>query len=232
MNSTTNQRRETNMKKGIIIGTALVGIVGGFIFAQDMDFGSAENPIPAAEAKKIALETYKGTIVEFDYEIDDSTPHYEFEIKKGTEITEVYVDAVTGDATITGTEVVNNNLAAKIEDKVDAVKSSAQIAVSNATKGNEKKSNDSVKIDGETANASVAANENNVNANAEVISKSEAIKIANTVASGTVVKVELDEDDNTLTYDIELRDGNQEYDVEIDAYTGDVIDFESDTNKD
>ena len=226
MNSTTNQRRETNRKKRIIVGTALVGILGGIIFAQGVNFGSAENPISAAEAKKIALKTYNGTIVEFDYDIDDSTPHYEFEIKKGTKITDVYVDAITGDATITGTEVVNNNLPEKIEDKVDAMKSNAQIAVSNATKGNAQKSNGTVQKDSETANASV------VNANAEVISKSEAIKIANTVASGTVVKVELDKDDNVLTYDIELRDGNQQYDVEIDAYTGQVIDFESDIDND
>lgn len=184
------------MKKGMIAATALVGIAGGFIFAQGALFSSAEAQISAAEAKKIALQKFDGKIVEIDFDHDDRTPHYEFDIKNGSEKAEVEVDAVSGKVTITEVESVNNNEVAKLDDKVNA------------------------------------STETNTNKSENQISKAEAIQIANTVATGTVVKVELDEDDGHLSYDIELRDGNIEYDVEVDAHTGQVIEFEQDRDDD
>ncbi|MER1999387.1 MAG: PepSY domain-containing protein [Lysinibacillus sp.] len=174
------------MKKGIIAATALVGIAGGFIFAQGALFSSAEAQITAAEAKKLALQEFDGKIVEFDFDHDDRIPHYEFDIKNGSEKAEVEVEADSGKVIITEVESVE-----KLDDKVN--------------------------------NTST-----DTNTPENQISKAEAIKIANTVATGTVVKVELDADDSRLSYDIELRDGNIEYDVEIDAHTGQVIEFERD----
>ena len=174
------------MKKGIIAATALVGIAGGFIFAQGALFSSAEAQISKAEAKKIALKAFDGKVVEFEFDQDDRVPHYEFDIKNDSEKAEVEVDAVSGKVTITEVESVKE----KLDDKANA-----------------------------STDTNVSENQ---------ISKAEAIKIANTVATGTVVKVELDEDDGHLSYDIELRDGNIEYDVEVDAYTGQVIEFDRD----
>lgn len=179
------------MKKGIIAATALVGIAGGFIFAQGALFSSAEAQITAAEAKKLALQEFDGKIVEFDFDHDDRIPHYEFDIKNGSEKAEVEVEADSGKVIITEVESVNNNVVEKLDDKVN--------------------------------NTST-----DTNTPENQISKAEAIKFANTVATGTVVKVELDEDDGHLSYDIELRDGNIEYDVEVDAYTGQVIEFDRD----
>lgn len=64
----------------------------------------------------------------------------------------------------------------------------------------------------------------------QVITKAEAIKIASTVAKGTVTKVEFDSDDDnqTKTYELEFKEGNIEYDVEVDAYTGKIIKFNKD----
>lgn len=57
-----------------------------------------------------------------------------------------------------------------------------------------------------------------------IISTDEAIAIARTVASGDVREIELDEDDGRLEYEIEI--GN--YDVEIDAHTGEILDVDHD----
>jgi uncharacterized membrane protein YkoI len=187
MKSSSKTKGENNMKKGIIAATALVGIAGGFIFAQGALFSSAEVQISKAEAKKIALKAFDGKVVEFEFDKDDRVPHYEFDIKNDSEKAEVEVDAVSGKVTITEVE----SLKEKLDDKVN------------------------------NASTDTKSSENE-------ISKAEAIKIANTVATGTVVKVELDEDNGHLSYDIELRDGNIEYDVEVDAYTGQVIEFERD----
>ena len=52
----------------------------------------------------------------------------------------------------------------------------------------------------------------------------------NKVGTGTLVKCELDYDDDTqkYKYEIEIRDGRVEYDLEIDATSGDIIEYEQD----
>ncbi|MFC7364304.1 MULTISPECIES: PepSY domain-containing protein [Bhargavaea] len=63
-----------------------------------------------------------------------------------------------------------------------------------------------------------------------LISENEAIKIAKGKAgSGAeVIEAELDEDDGRWNYEVELRDDKFEYEVDIDAENGNIIDFEKD----
>ncbi|MER2046829.1 MAG: PepSY domain-containing protein [Solibacillus sp.] len=65
-----------------------------------------------------------------------------------------------------------------------------------------------------------------------VITEKQAIEIAQAKAKGTVTDLELDEDDNRLIYEIEIRNGKMEYDFEIDAKTGDIIKYEEDLDDD
>ncbi|MEK5230452.1 PepSY domain-containing protein [Lysinibacillus sp. FSL K6-0232] len=62
-------------------------------------------------------------------------------------------------------------------------------------------------------------------ASTKTITQEQAIKAAQTKAKGTVTKIELDDDG---IYEIEFRDGQYEYDVDVDAITGKIIDFEQD----
>ncbi|KXH83827.1 PepSY domain-containing protein [Sporosarcina sp. HYO08] len=64
------------------------------------------------------------------------------------------------------------------------------------------------------------------------LSADEATAIALEKAKGTVTKVELDTDDGWKHYDIEIKDGVYEYDFEIDAVTGKIIEFEKDRDDD
>ena len=233
------------MKRGIIVGTALVGIAGGFLIAQNTLFGSAEAAISAAEAKKIALEAYDGKVVEFEYDRDDAVPHYDFEIKNGNEKAEIVVDAITGDVTMHEVETERTTAVDKIEDTADVVKADAQIALNDATNkvtGEAPKTAETAKEQATQA-APVAqpaqpaakvetAPKQQATQQVKQISKSEAINIAYTVGAGTVVKAELDSDDGYLTYEIELRDGNREYDIDIDAHTGKVLSVDSDFEND
>lgn len=216
------------MKKGIIVGTALVGIAGGFILAQGTLFSSAEVQIKASEAKKIALEAYDGKVVDFEFDQDDRVPHYDFDIKNGNEKAEVTVDAISGAVTIKEVEAAKNTVVEKVEDTAGAVKSDTQIAINNAT-NKVANSTGVVEKNSEKVNEPVKETSKAVQAQ---ISKAEAINIAYTVAKGTVIKTELDTDDGRTTYEIELRDGNIEYDVEIDATTGKILTFEQDFEDD
>lgn len=65
-----------------------------------------------------------------------------------------------------------------------------------------------------------------------VITEKQAIEIAQAKAKGTLTDLELDEDDNRLIYEIEIRNGKMEYDFEIDAKTGDIIKYEEDLDDD
>ena len=44
--------------------------------------------------------------------------------------------------------------------------------------------------------------------------------------AGSVVRCELDRDDGSIRYEIEIRDGNKEIDVEVDAVTKEILHYE------
>lgn len=60
----------------------------------------------------------------------------------------------------------------------------------------------------------------------DIISVEEAEAIAQKEFSGTVTQLELDKDDGRYVYEIELRNGNQEAEMDIDAKTGEILELE------
>ena len=211
------------MKKLVIGLTISAAVIGGFVIAQTMTSGSAATQstesiklITEKEAKDIALKTVNGTITEIDFDQDDQRPHYEFEIQSNNEEVNIDVDATTGKATITKREVEKDKVANTKPVQTNETASNVQVADDQ---------DDDVKV-----SETQTTLPNTASTSKEVITKAEAIKIASTVAKGTVTKVELDNDDNdqTKTYELEFKDGNVEYDVEIDAYTGNIIEVNQD----
>ena len=213
------------MKKLVIGLTISAAVIGGFVIAQTMTSGSAATQstesiklITEKEAKEIALKTVNGTITEIDFDQDDQRPHYEFEIQSNNEEVNIDVDATTGKATITKREVEKDKVANTKPVQTNETASNVQVADDQ---------DDDVKV-----SETQTTLPNTASTSKEVITKAEAIKIASTVAKGTVTKVELDidNDDNyqTKTYELEFKDGNVEYDVEIDAYTGNIIEVNQD----
>ena len=65
---------------------------------------------------------------------------------------------------------------------------------------------------------------NNAQANTGRISKDQARKIALDLVNGTII--EFDEDDDE--YEIEIIKDGIEYEIEIDAYTGKILELEKD----
>ncbi|MBN6204878.1 PepSY domain-containing protein [Ralstonia pickettii] len=71
--------------------------------------------------------------------------------------------------------------------------------------------------------------ENNIENNKEnIISVKEAEEIAQKEFSGTLTEIELDEDDGRYVYEVELREGAQEAEMEIDAVTGKILELDID----
>ena len=51
------------------------------------------------------------------------------------------------------------------------------------------------------------------------------------VKGGVVTEIELHKDDGRYHFDIDLKDEKYEYDLEVDAYTGEIIKFEKEAEK-
>ena len=226
------------MKKLIIIPTVFLGIIGGYALAQSEIFSSAEqvSTITAAQAKEAALKAFDGKIVEFEYDHDDFVPHYNFEIVGVTEKVDLEVDASTGAVTITEREAVKNTAQPsvqqaieKVENQVDAAVTNAQVTAQTAVQQvTEQKSATTAPTNEQqattktqTANPPASSQQTS-----GIITKAQAIAIAQQKANGTVTEAEYDADDNE--YEIEIKNGNIEYDFEIDARTGAILSYNED----
>lgn len=55
------------------------------------------------------------------------------------------------------------------------------------------------------------------------ITPEEAIKLALGEVTGNVKKIELEEENNKMIYELEIQDGKSEYNVHIDASTGSLL---------
>ncbi|MGM9944446.1 MAG: PepSY domain-containing protein [Lysinibacillus sp.] len=229
------------MKKLIIIPTVFLGIIGGYALAQSEIFSSAEGQttITAAQAKEAALKAFEGKIVEFEYDHDDFVPHYDFEIVSSTEKVDLEVDAATGDVTITERKVINNTAQSsvkqaveKVENEIDAAVTNVQVTAQTAAQqvtGQVQEPTAKPKTTEQQA-TTAKTQTNNPPASSKqtngIITKAQAIAIAQQKANGTVTKVEYDSDD--YEYEIEIKNGNIEYDFEIDARTGAILSYEED----
>ena len=148
-----------------------------------------------AQAKAAALKAFNGSITEFEYDFDEVTPHYDFEMASKTEKVDVEVNAVTGAATIT---------------KRTAIKNSAQTTKTVATPQ-------------PAEQQAVAANTQQTTGR---ITKAQAIAIAQQKVSGTVTKAKFDQEDNK--YEVEIVNGQMEYEFDINATTGAILSYEED----
>lgn len=62
----------------------------------------------------------------------------------------------------------------------------------------------------------------------KLIKEEEAIRLAKKKVAGTVMKIELDDEDDRAIYEVELKDDQFEYEVKLDAVTGEVLKVEKD----
>ena len=58
---------------------------------------------------------------------------------------------------------------------------------------------------------------------APAIMPEEAIERALDEVTGNVKEIELDEEDHNLIYELEIEEGNKEYNVHVDAITGSIL---------
>ena len=191
------------MKKLLIIPTVLVGIAGGFALAQTELLSSAEKATMITAAEAKSI-----ALKTFDGKITE----FDFD----------------GDDFVPHYEFEMKNATEKVELDVNATTGKARITERKLVKAMTP-SNVLTNVKTELLDT---AKSQGTSANKAIITKKQAITIAQKKASGTVVKAKLDTDDGLQVYEIELRNGNVEYDFEIDAMTGEILEFEEDFDDD
>ncbi len=160
------------------------------------------NLISKEQASDIALKLVKGEIVKLELDDDDDDPEYEIKIDQDGVIYEIKINARTG-------EVKEY----EIED--DCKSTSAQRKQSQSKQQAQKP---------EQSQQPKSQQSNSQHASKERISADKAKAIAlELTGGGRITDFELDDDE----YEIEIKANGKEYEIEINAYTGKVLDFDT-----
>ncbi|PWU70146.1 PepSY domain-containing protein [Gracilibacillus dipsosauri] len=176
-------------------------LIGGIFAILQFTSSPASAYLSEEEAKAKVQEQYAGEIKELELEEDGNKKVYEIEIEGQDKYYELHLDAETG-------EIL------KLEEKKLANSSNT-----NSSKSKEEQQNNTSSDNKEETNSTKQTT---------LISYDEAKKIALEEYNGTITDFELDEDDGKSVYEIEVQTKSEEVDLEIDAYTGDIISISKD----
>lgn len=159
---------------------------------------ASKDVLTLEEAQEIALKEVSGKVLKAHEDSDDGVKYYDFTIVTDSEKYEVEVDA-------------NSGKILKMEKDDDYV-------------GSDTSTNDDTNATNQNNNANPTGN-TNTNTQATITAEQAQQKAMDRVGGGYLVKCELDHDDGVLKYEIEIKNGNKEYDIDIDANTGEIIKF-------
>lgn len=228
------------IKKSIIILTVLVSMIVGYGLSLTNVFKSTEAvTITSAQAKESALKEFSGIITKFRYEIGDSVPYYNFEIIGTSEKVELEVNATTGDITIIERSKIDNPIIEINSQSTEQI-NSQETATTNTTTPKiteEQARSTALKLfsgtitEHETIRHSTNEVSTNLQSSAltsgpstsssEIITRAQAISIAQKQANGMIIKVEYEADEHH--YEIIIRSRKVEYEFKIHASSGAIL---------
>lgn len=191
------------------------GIAAGMGIMANTSLSKGANYISAEQAKTIALENVgvssaKATFTKAKLDKDDNHSIYEIEFFSGVNEYELEIDARTG---------------AVLEKKSEAL--NPQQAPGSAQSGAAGQPSSSASGQNSTAKAGSSGYIGIDRA------KSIALKHAGISAANAVfTKAKLDTDDGIRTYEIEFVSGDREYEYEINASTGELLDVSNEYSDD
>ncbi|MFD2212199.1 PepSY domain-containing protein [Metabacillus endolithicus] len=206
------------MKKKIIAAFGALSVAGviGFVTFQS-GVVNAEPKLSKEDIRNQVTSQYPGTINELEFEREGKVNIYEVEVALEGKEYDLKIHADTGEVLnleekAVSQKVVEENKNVATDQKME------ETTVSNSNDDQGKKTAEDV-----DSNKSVTPNQT-------VISSAEAKKIALNNFEGTIIELELDNEDSHHIYEIEVVNTNRKANIEIDAYTGKVIVMEIETD--
>jgi uncharacterized membrane protein YkoI len=182
------------------------------------------------KATELALAKANGKVTEISMDEDDNRVHYDIEIQDGKYEYELDLDAITGEIYEFEKDKRDNagngnNDDSGNDERDDTGKAAGQTAaVTAGTKAasSTQPPSETVKANSEPTKEKQAAAKTDT-----LISQEKAIEIALKKASGTVIEAELDDDQK---YEIEIKDGKIKHEIDINAKTGAIVEFEKEVD--
>ena len=178
------------------------------------------------KAKSIALGKAEGAdakITEIYLDWEDGRRVYEGEMRDDTYEYDFDIDAYTGTVVKWEKERLERRASATVKETTAAAKETT--AAAKETTAAAKETTAAAK------ETTAAVKETTAAPREDLISedKARSIALGKAKADGAVIEyIKLDKDDGRRVYEGEMRDNSYEYDFEIDAYTGTVIDWDVD----
>ena len=245
---------------GSLIGGLTVFFVSAYVFQFAM--GTTEAKMSIEEIEALASERFPGEVVEVEYddntyEIEIKTETQSFELvldatsgeilyleKKNqvvatTDDVDVKADQTSGQTTTddtTETSSDDDNQAGEATDTTDAdiTNDDTNEQITDAVETTPPSTTDDKNAKSiPNDKASDVAKEAVANTPAVMINQGQAQKIAREKTNNAkVTEIELEEDDGTTYYQVELENATHEFEVEIDAFTGKVLIIEMEQRDD
>ena len=203
------------MKKKLLAAVGIIIGIGVLTFSFFQTSSSSNEPsLTNTEIKNLVSEQYPGEIAEPELKIDANQPVYEIDVTDNETVYGLKLDGHTGE--------VLNIVKKEVKKKPATTKKPKE----------EKKVSEKPKEPKEQEKPKEQPKEQAKDKEKEVpktvLSVEEVSKIALQQFSGEIDEIELDEENGRLIYEIEIERGEQEAEIEIDAYTGEVIVIEID----
>lgn len=220
-------------------------IIAAFGLGFHQIFADPENdPLSTQEIAEIISERYPGEIqsIELDYEqgvmiyfatviTDKGAYHIKLNAKTGTVLYVSHADdnfKTDGDTKMYSLKKEDDDSTEAIEQKASnseketgtAAEKSAEITASASS--TETKKNESTS-ESKNSNSSSESSSN------QMIGIEVAKEIALSKVDGVIVEIELDSDDGVTYYEIEMKTNQGEVELEIHAYTGEILSFSKDS---
>ena len=211
------------MKKKLVLtigSVAAAGVLGFGLFHSSAS--EIESTMSTEEIKAMVTKQYPGEITEIERETEFNRAIYEVEITGDQKEYDLKLDGNTGEVLDIKEKPVKKPTKAIKEDKID--KKEEGTSSDKDIKITEKESEKS-----NTKKAEKSSSEKKTKEEKKaVISIGKAKEIALAEFSGEINDIELDEEDGRLIYEVEVERGDKEAEMEIDAYTGEIIVIEID----
>ncbi|MBT2218324.1 PepSY domain-containing protein [Virgibacillus dakarensis] len=204
-------------KIGIMIGA----VTGAAALGLGIYHSSASELAPElsiAQIKEIVSGQYPGTITDIELEEHASKAIYEVEINGDSKEYELHLDGKTGEILD-----LKEKMKLNASDPGDTEKAKDKANENKKTETNHQKQNIAVNEDKDQETDQHKEIRKQNTKQTPAISSKKAREIAKNEFNGTITDFELDEDDGRLIYEIEMEAGESEAEIEIDAYTGEII---------
>lgn len=207
------------MKKKLVlvfVGTVAIIVLGLGIFNSSPS--QAEPGMSVYEIKEVVLTQYPGEITDVVQGTEFNRPVYEIEIAGDERAYDLKLDGDTGEVLDITEKELNDSSHLVLEEKENTSENSK------GNESNDKKKAGSEKKEIAKKNEKEKSKDPKNNSKYKgIISPEEAIEIALDEFPGKVDDIELDKEDGRLIYEIEIERNDMEADLEIDAYTGEII---------